>query len=303
MSHRPIVGPHRPIVAPHRPSILYNAIISPSSPNILIYGSSHSDKYSEVFRTICSHYQLKDFSEIAKHEVSYKSSKHYYEFNMSQIRHSNVLYFWEVIRDLSSRENYFGGGAKNVILIRNFNNIKDTLQAKWRVFLEKFHKTTRFIFLTDNFTSVIEPIRSRFLCIRIPETVSLWTDVKSPQEITCSRLLKLYDHDFRDIRQCDIQTIKDITYNLLRYSVNIQGFYRELTKQCLRNPKWIHSIKYNMLSAIVASEKGLKQSYRLIIHVESLLLNLYYIASFAHYEIDRNEEEGVHVLQDAAGPH
>ena len=293
--------PHRPIVALH--GILHKALISPNSPNILIYGSARADKYSEVFRTICSHYHLKDFDETTKHDVSYKSSKHYYEFNMSQIRYSNLLYFWKVILDLSSRENYFGTGAKNVILIRNFNNIKDTIQAKWRGFLEKFQKTTRFIFLTDNFTSVIGPIRSRFLCIRIPDTISFWANSKSPQEIICTQILKLYDHDFRDIRQCDIQKIKDITYNLLKYSVDIQGFYRELTKQCLMNPKWIHSIKYKMLSAIVASEKGLKQSYRLIIHIESLLLNLYYLSSFAHYEIDRNEEEGVHVLHDAAGPY
>jgi DNA polymerase III delta prime subunit len=292
--------PHKPIVA-H--GILHKAIISQNSPNILIYGSAHADKYSEVFRTICSHYQLKDFNENTEHEVSYKSSKHYHEFNMGQIRHSNLLTFWELILDLSSRENYFGIRAKNVILIRNFNNIKDTIQAKWRGFLEKFQKTTRFIFLTDNFTSVIGPIRSRFLCIRTPETTSLWADSKSPQEIICTQILKIYEHDFRDIRQCDIQKIKDITYNLLKYSVDIQGFYRELTKQCLRNPRWIHSIKYKMLSAIVASEKGLKQSYRLIIHIESLLLNLYYLSSFAHYEIDRNEEEGVHVLHDAAGPY
>ena len=114
--------------------------------------------------------------------------------------------------------------------------------------------------------------------------------------------MKVYDHDFRDIRQCDIQKIKDISYNLLKYSVNIQEFYRELTKHCLRNPKWIHSIKYRILSEIVKSEQRLKHAYRMIIHVESLLLNLYYLTSFAHYEIDRDEEEGVHVLHDAAGP-
>ena len=291
------------------PGILNTAIISSNCPNILIYGSANSDKYSEVFQTICSHYQLHSFSEISKNEVSYTSSKNYYEFNMGQIRHSNVLYFWEVIQELSDHVEHFGNGpyTKNVILIRNFNNIKDTIQAKWRVFLEKYQRITRFIFLTDNYTSVIGPIRSRFLCIRTPDTNKLWSGpdirIRSPSEISCAQLMKLYDHDFRDIRQCDIQTIKEITYNLLKYSVSIQGFYRELATHCLRNPKWIHSIKYKVLAEIVASEKGLKQSYRQLIHVESLLLNLYYLTSFAHYEIDRDEEEGVHVLHDAAGPH
>jgi hypothetical protein len=282
--------------------ILDGAIMSPDSPNLLIYGSSRVDKYSAIFQVICDHYQLQSFDETTKHEFSYKFSKNYHEFNMSQIRHSNTLAFWEMIHDIIGHTNYFGSHSKNVILIRNFNNIKGILQTKWRVFLEKFHKTTRFIFLTDNFTGIIEPIRSRFLCIRMPEIVSVWSNSERPQDIVCSQLMKLYDHDFRDIRQCDIQKIKDISYNLLKYSVNIQEFYRELSKQCLRNPKWIHSIKYRLLSEIVKSEQRLKHAYRMIIHVESLLLNLYYLTSFAHYEIDRHQEEGVHVLQDAAGP-
>ena len=282
--------------------ILNNAIISPNSPNIMIYGSSESDKYSEIFQKLCAYYHLQSFDEIVNHEFSYKFSQNYHEFNMSQIRHSNTQPFWDMIHSIVSHTNYFGTYSKNIVLIRNFNNIKDILQAKWRVFLEKFQGTTRYIFLTDNFTGIIDPIRSRFLCIRTPDSVSVWDGLKSPSGIACSQLMRLYTHDFRDIRLCDIQKIKDISYNLLKYSVNIQEFYRELAKQCLRNPKWIHIIKYRVLSEIVDSEKRLKHSYRMIIHVESLLVNLYYLTSFAHYEIDRHQEEGVHVLQDAAGP-
>jgi len=114
--------------------------------------------------------------------------------------------------------------------------------------------------------------------------------------------MKLYNHDFQNIRKCDIQKIKDISYNILKYNSDVTEFYRELQRECLRNPKWIHKIKYRVVQEITDSQRYLKDSYRTIIHIESLLLQLYYITSFAYYEIDGDQEEQVHIFQDTATP-
>ena len=282
--------------------ILEKAIQSQNPPNLLLYGNRYADLYTPVIHLLRGHYQLGDLRTIDSSGYHYKTSRNYHEFNMSQIKHSNQSSFWDTIYNIIRQDNYFRGIQLNVILFHNFNQIKDAIQCKLRVLVERYRKTTLFIFLTENYTGVYESLRSRFLCIRIPEGPHGMGSIQTPIQLSTRQLLKIYDHDFRDIRKCDIQKIKDISYNILKYNLDVTEFYQELLKQCLQNAKWIHEIKHRVVTEIADSQRHLKYSYRTVIHIESLLIHLYYLTSFAYYEVDRDQEEGVHVLHDAATP-
>ena len=281
--------------------LLEKAIQSQNPPNLLLHGTMYSDRYSPIIQILTTHYELGDLQITKKQDYTYKTSKNYHELNMSQIQHSNLSSFWDTIHGIIHRNNYFNKSRLNIILLHNFNQIKDKIQCKFRVLLEKNREGTLFIFLTNNYTGIYDSLRSRFLCVRIPDTPQKLS-FQTPIMLSCARLLKIYDHDFLDIRKCDIQKIKDISYNILKYNLDITEFYRELQKQCLANPKWIHKIKYRVIQEITNSQKNIKHSYRTIIHTESLLIHLYYLTSFAYYEIDGHQEEGIHILQNTATP-
>jgi len=283
------------------PKILVNrALSSPNHPNLLLYGAYGNHSYGVFFDILQKQYSSLILQTVTENSFSYKRYLWYYEFTMHEIQKKNRDLFWKYLLEIVSTPST--SGKKRMVVFKETRKMNSYLQDKMRVVLEKYSQYNTFVIFTMNITSLSEAFRSRFLNIRFPVDENQDTLQKTPSDIVCDRILKIYDHDFRELRKCDIQSFKEICHNVLKYDVNLSEWFQTLTKRCFENPKWTVTIKTSIIKEIADCESKLKESYRTMIHLESLLISLYHITSFAHYEVDSDKEERVHVLGNTATP-
>jgi len=280
--------------------LVKRALLSPNHPNILLYGAYGNHSYACFFRILCKQHPSLKLQIVTENSFSYKRYLWYYEFTLHEIQKKNRDLFWKHLLDIVSTPST--SGKKRMVVFKDTQKMNGHLQDKMRVLLEKYSLYNTFVVCTMNITSLSEAFRSRFLNIRFPIVTNQDKLQKNPSDIVCDQIMKLYDHDFRELRKCDIQNIKEICHNVLKYDVNLSEWFQTLTKRCFENPKWTATIKTSIIKEIAECESKLKESYRTMIHLESLLISLYHITSFAHYEVDSDKEECIHVLGNTATP-
>ena len=79
----------------------------------------------------------------------------------------------------------------------------------------------------------------------------------------------------RIIIEEDIQLIKDISYNIMKF--NFINFYNELIILLLNNPKYTCFKKIKFVKLFSESEYNYLKSYKSIIHIESFIIKLIYL--------------------------
>ena len=201
------------------------------------------------------------------------------------------------------------------------------IQNRLRVIIEKYRATTIFILITNRFTSVIESIRSRCLCIRVPALknsekrkivrevipykkrssqlydivyslqnpldiqlvsenaeLNLVKEYKEPIHITC---LKIYEVVRKDaLTSEDIEALRDISYSIAKYNLSLQKLYQELLGIFLGDPKYTIKQKTHLVRLFSTSEHLYIQSYRLLIHIESLFIQIHYLLALGNDEVE-----------------
>ena len=101
----------------------------------------------------------------------------------------------------------------------------------------------------------------------------------------CDHIIEIITHDFDPLTKEKLHKIKDISHDILKYNLSISLFLRTLLEKCLINNRWIADIKYKIVALIADYDIKIRYSYRTMIYLESLFVDLYYI-SFAHYKIN-----------------
>ena len=76
--------------------------------------------------------------------------------------------FLTFLKEIIHSVDYYSLLGLKIVILSNFHTCKYSLQNVLRILIEKYRKTTLFIIVTDSYTGVIEPIRSRTLGLRIP---------------------------------------------------------------------------------------------------------------------------------------
>ena len=180
-------------------------------------------------------------------------------------------------------KNYYNK-SKSIIFIYNFNSIQLNIQIKLKSILDKLSVNNYIIIETNNYTNILESVRSRMVSIRIPHELK---ELKpyDPFKKICLDILNIYDHDYEYLTEEKIEKIRVISYNLCKYSFDISEFYRELLCLFLSSAKYTNTKKTKLVSLFSKSEFNYKKSYRKIIHIEGLLIQIYYLIT--DNEIDR----------------
>jgi len=107
----------------------------------------------------------------------------------------------EIIQEYAKTENLTIFKYKKlfkVVIINKIDNLSYSAQASLRRTMEKYADTCKFIFICDQLSKIIEPLRSRCLLIRVP----LPSDVQIIETITQISLLeniKLEKNDYKYI--------------------------------------------------------------------------------------------------------
>ena len=267
--------------------ILEKAIHSENIPNLVIYGDKYTPKYRSTMTILSQRYDC-TFKESTQ-SLGYRRSPFVHEFNLRGLKNANKTEFENTLRRIAHQRNYFAN-SKNVILLINFNQIKPTIQSFLRVYLEKYRKTTIFIIITDNFTSVHEALKSRSLCIRMSrdnlreqrEPTEITID---PYDIVCSTVMKYLSKDFVYLRNKDILELRDISYQILKYNLDLSEFGKKLCESIGKFRKFTNAHKGYLIHIVSTFQNRLKDAYRTILHIESLLYDLYDASSFKYYEM------------------
>ena len=252
------------------------------TPNILIYGSYKINKNKILF-------DLLDINIIHKHKIN----DYIYSLNNIYIINSSLIKndIDDIINIIKSKKIYL-----NYMIFLNFKKKKNIIQRKLNIIIEKYRLTTIFIFITDNYNIIEKSIVSRCLPICLSEKnikieySEYLMNFKSPEKNYANDLFLFFNKEYDKITISDIQNIKIISNDILKYHININLFLKELIELCCINHKWIHKIKFKFIHYITDFEIIYNKSYKKLIHTESLLINLYYLTT-NHYKINSNYKE------------
>lgn len=293
--------------------IIKKALDSDSCPNIILYGNKDSDKLKLLLSIIkCTNFKL-----ITQDKISWESNYIYNIFDMKNINKEYKRYF-NIINILINHKNYYNIKSFKFIILKNFNHVNSIIQTKLRVIIEKYYITTRFIFLTENISSIIDPIKSRSLMIRIPILINkekrmitrlyikdlsykersiIYDKIYTINNEKCIRLFSEYNNSLF----MNYKTVYEIIYNNLdkisnkdkikktdidkikeiSYNIekyNLYDIYVELCKLYIKDYKYTNNVKGRIIRFLSDLEYDYKKGYRKLIYIESLLINLLYLS-------------------------
>ena len=290
--------------------ILHNSLLK-NTPNLLLHGKSGYDQLLEILH---SKYQIKNERNISNMDLNYYQNNIYYEFNIQSITTKHYKKFLEIIYEIVMTDNSFIETNYKIIIFKNFDRIKQSLQNMLRVILEKYRQTTIFIVITSKYDSVIDPIRSRFLCIRFPRIKDkvkrkiLYQEIKPPKisekyydfiytledknEIELSFEVKKEIESYIDphlitsrriikiyeknkITKKYYEDLKNLSYHVIKFNLEIPKFYKIFLSELLKKQSIRDKQKFKLIQLFADSEYNYNKSYRSIIVLESLLFNVY----------------------------
>ena len=296
--------------------ILEKALFSLNKPNLLLYGYHTIDKYKILKKYL-------DFTEsitneIIQNDIKYHSNHKILSFDMNTIKRSKIENLFILLLEKIKYKNYYINDNR-IIILYNFNHIDKSIQDRFRVIFEKYRINTIFILITDYYNSVYNPIKSRFLSIRIrdlsnEDKISISYPVI--KNLSYDKRIKIYDkiydysdkdiilkycinnygllNDYQDIinniynslknmKKINLSKIKDYAYSLEKY--HLKNFHSDFLKIIIDDLKY--DMNSNIIFKITEIETKYKNSFNRILSNELLLI---FIHSKINYYLSRREE-------------
>jgi hypothetical protein len=285
--------------------ILNKDIFTEDSPNIIFYGSNLNldDYFISVFS---------ECNTITHGNIIYQNSPYCKIFDIHEIKSKDSDNFLEYLKTIISSINYYSKYKQHIIIFNNYTLASLSLQSKLRVVIEKYRKTTQFIFVTNTLNTIINPIKSRCLCIRIPtpdnkekrQIAKEYLKNKSYKEkipiydciysLTDKDEIKMYSkrndylHVHEDIylkiyqkinewlnKNIKLDEIKDYSYNILKNNIN--DIHKKLCEYYIIDPKYTARQKFKIIKCLTECEYEFKKSYRSLVHIEKMFIQLIYL--------------------------
>ena len=289
------------------PKIVTKDIFNISCPNIIFYG--YQINLQRYFYLLFG-----ETKQIVKDKITYFNNSSYKLFKINQIKSKDSDNFFNILFETIKSENYYSKYNQHIIIFDDYNNISFTIQNKLRVIIEKYRKTTQFIMITNKLGTIINPIKSRCLCIRIPnltmkqkrEYTKPYLNDKSYKEkipvydciysindkntiINYSKhnkyihnhediYLQIYNKLNRWIENINLSEIKEYSYNILKYDIN--NIHRKLYEYFIKDPKYISKQKFKLTLILKDCEYEYSKSYRSLVHIEKMFIQLIYLLAW-----------------------
>tara|TARA_B100001287_G_scaffold271471_1_gene271798 strand:- start:796 stop:1713 length:918 start_codon:yes stop_codon:yes gene_type:complete len=288
---------------------LNKAINSYNIPNLLLFGKDISTIDIYLKDLLNSKFKIISNKDTTIKDINYKHNNVYYEFNMTNIYKNDN--FIEVINDIIICKDYYSDLSYKIIILNQFNDIKVSLQNILRVTIEKFRITTVFIIITNNYSNIIEPLKSRCLNLRFPiltdeEKRKIIYKNMNLKDITLNVLDNVYNlnNEISIIKYLNLdkkinynypsdilvnelintirsglynknihKKIREIAYKIMKYNVDISRFYYYLCSKILKENLLDRDI-IRIIKLLNNSYYDYMRSYRKILILECLFVNL-----------------------------
>ena len=294
--------------------ILSNIFKTDNMPNIILYGHYHINILSVLLNILKNEYTITEEVNIYDKGFIFKNTNIYYYFDMSQITLKNYSLFNDNLKNIINSNNFYTSQIFKFIIFDKFNNIKSNIQNMLRVIIEKYRLTSVFIIISNKYNNIINPIKSRCLSVRIPslsnkdkrriihknicyknitedyyDFLYYFNNTKTIHNL--SKIKCIFDKGYitpchkiiNDIiniyeKKMNIENytkLKDISYNILKYNLQITEFYQIFLLTLLGNVKIRNKTKYKLIHFIADSEYKYLHTYRSNIVLEFLLIYVY----------------------------
>lgn len=290
---------------------MYNKIISnlirlfnnKNHPNIILYGHPNIDKFNILLEVLNNVYKMNDEININEGLIDYSKNNIYYKFDCNYIKYKNKQPWLDFLKSIINTDNHYTENKK-IIILYNFHNLSKSIQNILKVLIEKNYHI-KFIIISDTITDIIDPIKSRFLSIRIPliDAYMKWKLVKT-ENITINEFLKhkhnnidfikslidineIGNHSIIDniiyyiIKIIDnyknkdtLLKIKDIIYIIITIGIPHKIFMQSFLIKLLEDHKIIGKKKFLLVKLFCEVDILYINSYYKVIHYEYLIMNI-----------------------------
>ena len=269
---------------------LYELLTYPNHNNILLYGVSGTGK-TYLIRSLLFSDNIIDV-KIYHFKIEISRSNYYIDCNTI----TNKNDFINFIKDVTIKKDH--NEINKYMVLDNYQSVNENIQNSLKVIIEKSYLTTKFIFITNNLSKVIKAVQSRFQAIRFPslKTYDKYIYIKNNYNETityddCKNVsLKnlIYYHDkkydklsyfINKIKEIlsskmsfeTIQKIKSLSCEIKEINIPIKQIFTSLVCSLSYNTE----IMIKIIKIISEYEYNSHFSYRDIIYIESLIINLY----------------------------
>ena len=294
--------------------ILQKSLFTTNSPNLILSGIDKIDKLS-ILMDYLTKIDISSSLQLEKYNIKWISNPTYKIFDMNHIKYKQQNHFFSIITEIISSKNYYNNFYR-IIVLNNFDIININIQNKFRVIFEKFRATTLFIIITSRLNSIIDPIISRFLLIRISDishkekrkisrkyledlsydkksiiydkiyTLADKQDIIFYSQLNDGILMnhstihdKIY-HEIKTARKVDKKTlirIKELSYMIEKY--NLKDFHKELFLSFLNDLTLSFSVQCKICKMITDCESNYHKSFNTILSIENCIISLFHILS------------------------
>ena len=279
---------------------LYFFFLNNNHPNLIIHGCNGSGK-TTLIKTLLSHIYKSTIKKKETTDYSVHLNNRYYYFDCSSILNKRA--FLDYFKEIILTYDYYHLQSKYIIL-DNFEFVGELLQNSLKVMIEKAYYTCKIIILTNRFNKVVTPIKSRCISMRIPllnkydkyiflkgyflekkifvHEVLLWEKCNQYDiheiinELTIANYQNIKTKIYQDMKQiiywkeldCEkIRKIRKLSSTSKELNITFSELLRKLVLEC-------NVVDSNMIKECAENEYLLVNSYRSLIHIEHLLLNL-----------------------------
>lgn len=177
-----------------------------------------------------------------------------------------------------------------VVLINRGNNLSYHAQTSLRRTMEIYAKNCRFIILTSSLSKIIDPLKSRCICIRIPKPTT--TEIFNVlYNISLKENMKLTLDDFYDIKKKNNRNIKTSIWDLdfKKYDTieknsfldRVNLICKYIIKNNLEDLITIRSILYNILITNISELDLLKSILKKLLSCNLSNIQKYKIINIA----------------------
>ena len=227
-------------------------------PNLLVNGKNGCGKKSRVY-TILSNLSnnsiyKKEYIEF-DNKIKYFKSEYHVEFDLNHYNLNDKCIIDNFLKTFCETRNV-GFDIPKVVLILNSQLLSKISQYMLRRIIEKNSKNVRFILVTNNLNKLLEPIKSRFILLRVP----------SPKNDVIMKIIKYEDKE-NNLKKNDINKIIEVSdNNINKIKQNVSLIIKGLN--ILENYK----IELNKIYDLITSSKyNLKKYY----NIRTVIYDLY----------------------------
>lgn len=166
--------------------------------------------------------------------------------------------------------NNFSAYKKYIIML----NITDKIIQKYiKNNLLELSSKNRIIIIVKDINNIINELRNSFHIIYEKNITNEY--LYEPLNMLIDDIMRIYKRDLDPLKIEDVEKIKYISYKICKYDIPINRYINKLVDKIITDPYFTFKLKYKLIKIISELEHKMKNSYRIIIHVENLLITIY----------------------------